>query len=207
MPSIGFLAQKGGAGKTTLAVHLAVLAGEALLIDLDPQRSAADWWESRQAALPELAVGSANDLKVALAAARRPWVIIDTAPHAADEARIVAGLVDLVVIPTRAAILDLRAIRATVEIARRAKARSVVVLNAVPAGRGVAEASIVTEARRALAAYGLPLAPVVVTQRAALSHALNDGRAVTEFEPDGKASAELQTLWSWLDDQARATSA
>ena len=36
MPSIGFLAQKGGAGKTTLAVHLAVLAGEALLIDLDP---------------------------------------------------------------------------------------------------------------------------------------------------------------------------
>ena len=207
MPSIGFLAQKGGAGKTTLAVHLAVLAGEALLIDLDPQRSAADWWESRQAALPELAVGSANDLKVALAAARRPWVIIDTAPHAADEARIVAGLVDLVVIPTRAAILDLRAIRATVEIVRRAKARSVVVLNAVPAGRGVAEASIVTEARRALAAYGLPLAPVVVTQRAALSHALNDGRAVTEFEPNGKASAELQTLWSWLDDQARATSA
>ena len=111
------------------------------------------------------------------------------------------------VIPTRAAILDLRAIRATVESARRAKARSVVVLNAVPAGRGVAEASIVTEARRALAAYGLPLAPVVVTQRAALSHALNDGRAVTEFEPNGKASAELQTLWSWLDDQARATSA
>ena len=91
MPSIGFLAQKGGAGKTTLAVHLAVLAGEALLIDLDPQRSAADWWESRQAALPELAVGSANDLKVALAAARRPWVIIDSAPHAADEARIVAA--------------------------------------------------------------------------------------------------------------------
>jgi chromosome partitioning protein len=207
MPSIGFLAQKGGAGKTTLAVHLAVLAGQALLVDLDPQRSAADWWESREAALPELAVGSAPDLGAAIAAARRPWVIVDTAPHAAEEARIVAGLVDLVVIPTRAAILDLRAIRTTVEIVRRAKARTIVVLNAVPAGRGVAEASIVTEARRALAAYGLPLAPVVVTQRAALSHALNDGRAVTEFEPDGKASAELHTLWSWLDVQARATSA
>jgi chromosome partitioning protein len=207
MPSIGFLAQKGGAGKTTLAVHLAVLAGQALLVDLDPQRSAADWWESREATLPELAVGSAHDLGAAIAAARRPWVIVDTAPHAAEEARIVAGLVDLVVIPTRAAILDLRAIRATVEIVRRAKAKAIVVLNAVPAGRGVAEASIVTEARRALAAYGLPLAPVVVTQRAALSHALNDGRAVTEFEPDGKASAELQTLWSWLNVQARATSA
>ena len=207
MTSIGFLAQKGGAGKTTLAVHLAVLAGEALLVDLDPQRSAADWWETREAPLPELAVGLARDLKAALAAARRPWIIIDTAPHAAEEAQIVANLVDLVVVPTRAAILDLRAIRATVEIVRRAGAKAVLVLNAVPAGRGIAEASIVTEARRALAAYGLPLAPVVVTQRAALSHALNDGRAVTEFEPNGKAAAELQTLWSWLDVQARTPAA
>src|SRR5262245_34787869 len=63
MPSIGFLAQKGGAGKTTLAVHLAVLAGDALLVDLDPQRSAAEWWETRSAELPELAVGEARDLK------------------------------------------------------------------------------------------------------------------------------------------------
>jgi len=66
MPIIGFLAQKGGAGKTTLAVHLAVLAGDALLVDLDPQRSAAEWWESREAELPELAVGEARDLSKAL---------------------------------------------------------------------------------------------------------------------------------------------
>src|SRR5687767_13448519 len=54
MPSIGFLAQKGGAGKTTLAVHLAVLAGDGLLVDLDPQRSSAEWWDTRSADLPEL---------------------------------------------------------------------------------------------------------------------------------------------------------
>src|SRR5829696_5001665 len=63
MPSIGFLAQKGGAGKTTLAVHLTVLASDALLVDLDPQRSAAEWWETRSAELPELAIGQAKDLQ------------------------------------------------------------------------------------------------------------------------------------------------
>lgn len=206
MTSIGFLAQKGGAGKTTLAVHLAVLAGDALMIDLDPQHSAAGWWESRSAELPELAVGEAHDLARALSAARREWVLIDTAPHAAEDARVVAGLVDLVVIPTRPAILDLRAIRATVEIVQRAAAKAVIVLNSCPAARGVAEAAVTTEARQALAAYGLPVAPTAIVQRAALSHALNDGRAVTEYEPAGKASEELRSLWRWINGQAHPNS-
>jgi chromosome partitioning protein len=207
MPSIGFLAQKGGAGKTTLAVHLAVLAGDGLLVDLDPQRSSAEWWDTRSADLPELAVGEARDLEAALASSRRSWIVVDTAPHAAEDARIVAGLVDLVAIPTRPAILDLRAIRATVDIVAKAGARGVVVLNACPVGRGLAEASIVTEARHALATYGLPLAPVAVAQRAAFSYALNDGRAVSEFEPDGKAAEELRRLWEWLRVQANAPTA
>ena len=203
MWSIGFLAQKGGAGKTTLAVHLAVLADDALVVDLDPQRSAAEWWESRAAGLPELAVGEARDLARALAVAKRAWVLVDTAPHAAEDARTVASLVDLVVIPTRPAILDLRAIRATVEIVQQAKAKAVIVLNSCPAARGTAEASVTSEARQALAAYGLPVAPVAIIQRAALSHALNDGRAVTEYEPDGKAADELHSLWRWINGQAR----
>lgn len=203
MNSIGFLAQKGGAGKTTLAVHLAVLAGDALVVDLDPQRSAAEWWKSRTAELPELAVGEARDLAGALAAAKRAWVLIDTAPHAAEDARTVASLVDLVVIPTRPAILDLRAIRATVEIVRQAAAKAVIVLNSCPAARGIAEAAVTSEARQALAAYGLPMAPVAIIQRAAFSHALNDGQAVTEYEPDGKAADELRSLWRWINGQAR----
>jgi chromosome partitioning protein len=201
MPSIGFLAQKGGAGKTTLCVHLGVLAGDALIVDLDPQRSAEGWWESRSADLPDLAVGAARDLKRALAANRRSWVLVDTAPHAAEDARVVAASVDLVVIPSRPAIFDLRAIRATVEIVQEAKAKAVIVLNACGAGRGIAEASVTTEARQQLAVYGISVAPVAITQRAALAHALNDGRAVTEYEPDGKAADELKSLWRWISGQ------
>ena len=204
MLSIGFLAQKGGAGKTSLAVHLAVLAGDALMVDLDPQRSAAEWWESRDAQLPEMATGAASDLTKALAANRRKWVLIDTAPHAAEDARVVAAAVDLVVIPTRPAILDLRAIRATVAIVREVGAKAVIVLNSCPPGRGIADATVTTEARTALTTYGLPVAPVAIVQRAAMAYALNDGRAVTEFEPDGKAAAELKILWRWISEQARA---
>jgi chromosome partitioning protein len=204
MPSLGFLAQKGGAGKTSLAVHLAVLAGDALLVDLDPQRSAAEWWESRQGNLPELAVGEPSDLAKALAASKRTWKVVDTAPHAAEAARLVAGAVDLAVIPSRPGILDLRAIKATVALVREASTSAVIVLNACSPGRGVAEASVTTEARQALAVYGLPVSPVAVTQRAAFSHALNDGRAVTELEPDGKAAAELRQLWRWIGEQASA---
>jgi chromosome partitioning protein len=151
--------------------------------------------------MPELAEGSSANLRQALAAITRRWVLIDTAPHAEDDARIVAENVDLVVIPTRAAILDLRAIRSTITIVQRTKTPAVIVLNAVPPGRSVAEAGVTTEAREAIQAYGLPVCPVAIGHRAALSYALNDGRAVNEFEPDGKAAAEMTKLWRWIQDQ------
>ena len=55
------------------------------------------------------------------------------------------------------------------------------------------------EARRGLLAYGVPMAPQAVTGRAALAHALIDGRAVTEFEPEGKAAGELRRVWKWKE--------
>src|SRR4051794_3708030 len=172
MPAVALLAFKGGVGKTTLALHLAVAAGDALLVDVDRQRSAAGWWRTREAELPELVAGEAAGVGAAVAATRRSWVFVDTAPAIDADARAVAAAADMCLIPTRPAILDLRAIAGTVELVRDAGKPSVIVLNACPPGRGMAEASIVTEARRALRAYGLPVAPVAVAQRAALSHAL-----------------------------------
>jgi hypothetical protein len=49
----------------------------------------------------------------------------------------------------------------------------------------------------------MPVCPVAVTQRAALSYALIDGRAVTEFEAHGKAAGEINQLWEWIANGAR----
>ena len=202
MKTLALLARKGGAGKTTLAVHLAVLAVQSglrvLLVDTDPQRSTAAWWRSRSAATPELVECEASQLPDVLAAARADGielVVVDTRPSVEADTATVARLADFVLIPTRPTILDLRAIGATVEVVQAVNRRGAVVLNAVLAGRDGEESPQAAEAREALAAYALEVAPVAVGNRVALGHALVDGRAVTEFEPGGKAALELQSLY------------
>ena len=202
MKTLALLARKGGAGKTTLAVHLAVIAAQSglrvLLVDTDPQRSTAAWWRSRSAATPELVECEAGDLPQVLAAARADGVelvVVDTRPSVEADTATVARLAEFVLIPTRPTILDLRAIGATVEVVQAVNRRGAVVLNAVLAGRDGEESPQAAEAREALAAYALEVAPVAVGNRVALGHALVDGRAVTEFEPGGKAALELQSLY------------
>ena len=202
MTAIALLSFKGGVGKTTLALHLATVAGDALIIDVDRQRSATGWWRSREAALPELVAGTAAEVGDAIAAPDRAWTFVDTAPAIDADARAVVAAVDFCLIPTRPAILDLRAIADTVDIVRNARKPGAIVLNFCPPARGVAEAGLVAEARRALQVYSLPVAPVAVTQRVALSHALAGGQAITEFEPEGRAAEEIGRLWRWVSGKA-----
>lgn len=202
--TLALLSQKGGSGKTTLSLHLAVIAQSSglrtVLVDCDPQRSASGWWNARSAETPELIETDPSRLREVIEAAQADGVdllVIDTRPSVERDTMEVARLADLALIPTRPSILDLRAIGATVDVIKATKGRAGIVLNSCPPGRGQKEAVLTAEARTGLENYGLPILPVSVTQRAALSHALIDGRAVTEFEPDGKAAAELHAVWNW----------
>jgi len=202
MKTVALLSQKGGSGKSTLAVHLAVIAQASgrrtVIVDLDPQRSAAGWWEARTAETPEMVETAPGALRSVLDAARADGValcVIDTRPSAGADAAAAAALADLVLIPTRPAIFDLKAIGATVDIVAGAKIPAFIVLNGTPAPRGFGEASTTADARRALAEYAIPVAPVSIGLRAALAHALVDGRAVNEFDPAGKAALEMTNLW------------
>jgi chromosome partitioning protein len=177
MKTIAILSQKGGAGKTTLAVHLAVAAAraghQAAIIDLDPQASATGWKDSRPHDTP--AVVSAQ-------AARLPQVL---------QAAAQAGAV-LTLIPCRPAILDLRAISLTVDMTKLAGTPAAVVLNAVPPRGPLAE-----EACAAIAHYGVLLAPVRLGQRSTYVHALTAGQVAQEYEPHGKAADEITRLYRW----------
>ena len=207
MRTIAVLARKGGTGKTTLALHLAVIAAEAgrrvLLVDSDPQRSAGDWWRVRQTDIPQLVECDARRVPVVLQAAQNDGVdlvVIDTRPSVEADTAEIARLADLVLIPTRPGILDLRAIAPTTEVVRAVRhGGATIVLNAVPASRGYGENSLTAEARRALLAYDLPVSPVAIGNRAALAHALIDSRSVTEFEPTGKAAGELRKLFNEME--------
>jgi chromosome partitioning protein len=204
MRVLSIQSQKGGAGKTTLAINLAVAAERArqatVILDLDPQASAAGWRDTRSADAPAVVSIAPGRLAQGLRGAEEGGaglVIIDTPPHAEASAVAAARSADLVLIPCRPAAFDLRAIGATADAARVAGKPAFALLNAVPpAGR-----RLVDEARAAISTHGLDTAPVAIGQRAAFVHAATVGLAAVEFEPDGRAAAEIASLWDWLSRQ------
>jgi chromosome partitioning protein len=201
MKTVAVEAGKGGSGKTTTTLNLAVAAGLAgktvVVIDLDPQASAAGWKDSRPSETPVVVSVPPARLPQALAAARSggaDLVLIDTAPHAESAALAAAKAADFVLIPTRPGILDLRAIAATADLVKIAGKQAYVVLNAMPPGA----TRLVEDARSAAAVHGLQVAPVVIEQRAALSHSLTAGQTAQEYEPKGRAAEEIGRLYEWL---------
>ena len=201
MKTIAILAQKGGTGKSTLACHFAVEAERTgpkpvAMLDLDPQASIRRWYVKRASKTPILVDHAGGDITDTLRTCRRADVgllVIDTAPHVLADAMAAATVADLVVIPTRAGILDIEAIDATVDIVRTVKANAVIVLNAVrPRG------TLTNEARQALRIYELPICPTAIVNRAALADALIDGRGVQELDPRGKAADEIRRVWRWI---------
>ena len=201
MRTVAILSQKGGSGKTTIALHLAVAAEQAgkvaAIIDIDPQASAAGWKDSRSAETPVVVSIPAARLSQALDAARNAdadLAIIDSAPHAGDVALAAAEAADFILIPCRPGILDLRAIGATARIVKLAGKRGFVVLNAMPPNAP----NILSDARDAVAVHGFEVAPVALQQRAAFGHALTVGKTAHEYDPTGKAADEIGKLYQWL---------
>jgi chromosome partitioning protein len=200
MKTVAIVSQKGGAGKTTIAVHLATAAAAAghaaAIIDLDPQGTAASWGDRRQAAAPEVVSGQAVRLPIlvdAAKAASADLLVLDTAPNADQTALRAAQVADLVLVPCRAATFDLEAIKTTLTLAQIAQKPSFVVLNAVPPRSGIGR-----EAAEGLEGQGAHVAPVMLSQRAAFAHGVIDGRTAQEFEPGGKAAEEVDRLYLWL---------
>ncbi len=169
MKSVVLLAQKGGSGKTTLAVHLAVVAEESgervALVDTDQQGSALAWGQVREKDSPPMARATPADMERVMAAAQYDnisLVIVDTAPHAAPAATTTVAVADYILIPCRPTAFDLAAVSASAAIVKAAGKRAAFVLNACPA-----RAPEVQEAEDTLAVHGLPIVPVTIGERRA----------------------------------------
>jgi chromosome partitioning protein len=200
MFTISILSQKGGAGKTTISINLAIAAmlarKSAIVIDIDPQASAAGIGDIRKSDEPVILSAQAARLDKILSTAKEGGadiVIIDTAPHSQNEALKAAKCADLIVMPCRPTILDLHGVSYTVNLAEMARVPLVAILNAVPpVGR------LGDEARDALLQYNIQIAPIRIVHRAAFYHALTAGLGVQEYEPKGKAASEIKQLYKFI---------
>ena len=200
MRTLGMVKRKGGVGATTLAVHLAVESerrgAAACIVDLDPQRSACVWADARQQLTPPVAGVDVGQLPAVLEAARGDGValaILDSPPALDRVTATIARAADLLLIPVQPSALDIAATAPAVDLARSVGVPAALVLSRCPS-----RSRDVEEAREALAAYGVPIYPGLITDRTAFRRSVATGQAVSESEPHGKASAEVQQLMDYV---------
>jgi chromosome partitioning protein len=196
--TIALIAQKGGVGKTTLAVNLAVATGRrTILFDLDQHESAVIWADRRKNEMPHVEFLTERRLSEGLKAAERgkfELAIIDTPPAAGPQAFTAAQAADLILIPCRPSLIDLDAIRRTAQLVKSAGVPAFVVFNAAPHSA----TTLLEDARAIVEDSGLMTAPTVLRERSAYRAAWPLGKTVVETQPKGKAAQEISGLAKWV---------
>jgi len=200
METIAIISQKGGSGKTTIALHLAVASSNSglntALIDLDPQASATKWADRREKELPVVLSAHASRLHNEIRRVKETGgqrLFLDTAPHSDSAALEAAKVADLVLIPCRPAIFDMEAISNTLALVQTTGTPIFVVMNAVAPQGQEAE-----EAMEAIGELNVEVCPIQLVNRIAFARSLITGLTEQEFECYGKAAKETANLHTFM---------
>lgn len=201
MKVLSIIGQKGGNGKTTTALGLAVaasLAGQSVaVIDLDPQATATNWSDRRGEDTPAVVSCQIARLQQVLDTAAKQGAelaIIDTPGKSTDTAIAAAKVADFVLLPIQPQMYDIETLGSVQEILTLAgNPAAAVVVNRAPIQGHRHE-----ETQEAATAKGFVLCPVVLFQRAAHGDAGNIGRTAAEYDPQGKAAQEMNDLYEYI---------
>ncbi|MBX3480670.1 MAG: AAA family ATPase [Caulobacter sp.] len=206
MKTLAVLSRKGGTGKTTLSVHLAVAAWRSgrgvLLADCDRQGSAAEWRRERKVAGPSIfAAKPAALFATQLAAQRagRDLLLIDTSPSANEDLADAVRCADYCLMVLRPSFLDVRAVRDTAEMVSRFGKPGAFVINQAPPRRNGKEMACVGEAVAQLAGLGHPVLSIGLRSRVAYQQAVAEGLSVQETAPASAAASEIGALWRLVE--------
>lgn len=209
MKTIALISQKGGVGKTTLSTCLAVAAQQdgynSVVVDLDPQASASFWKDTRSKT-PTKTNKKSGDLAVTAIPPSRisnildtakteecDFAIIDAPPFAKDIAFEAAQYADLVLIPTKPAVLDVMAMMKTLDLVAHYNKPATVVLSICPIqGREI------SDTERTIKKLKADVAPVRIHNRIVFSRAQQNGLTAQELEPKGKAANEIKRLYKYV---------
>lgn len=201
MDVIAINSQKGGVGKTTLVLSLAVAAQRAgktvAIVDLDPQATACNWGDRRNSDAPVIVSAQPARLPQVLKSAQEAgaqFVLIDTPPRAEQAAMAAAKAADLILIPCRPSVFDLDTVATTLELIRHAGNSSIAaILNGVPARGTKGE-----QAADVIRGLAVPVCPASFGQRAAFSDAGALGQSAQEYDPSGKAAEEIEQVYKFV---------
>jgi chromosome partitioning protein len=205
LKTLAVLSRKGGTGKTTVALHLAVAAQRAgrpaVMADLDRQHSLIEWRRRRPTSGIEVAECKAGALFTLQQSASRAadLLIVDTGPASDETTDHAVRCADLCLIVVRPCFFDIHAVAESAELVKRMGRPGLLVLNQAPSRRNGVEMRSVGEAVRALKPLGLPISPIGLRSRAAYQHAEANGLAAQEMDPDSAASAEIGALWRHVE--------
>lgn len=201
MQVLAVIGQKGGSGKTTISLALAVEAARTgrsvAVIDLDPQTTAANWSDRRGADAPDVVSCQVSRLGHVLASAEKAGAalaILDTPGKSSEAVIAAAKAATFVLMPVQPQLYDLETLGSLAEVLMLAgNPPAVAVINRAPVqGRRHLEAI------EGLEAMAIAVAPVVLHARMAHGDAGNIGRTAAEYEPGGKAGEEMLALYNYI---------
>ena len=202
MPVIALLNQKGGVGKTTLSVHLAMALAtnhKVLLVDADPQGSALDWSAQREAQhapvrFPVIGLPKATiHRQMAAISPDYEWIVIDGPPRVNKIARSAIVASDFVVVPIQPSPFDIWAAEDVVSILNECEPIKPDLLIRFLINRSVSNTILSGEIKDALADYPhIQHFSTTIHNRQEYAKAARRGLTALETSPQGPAAAEIR---------------
>jgi chromosome partitioning protein len=197
---ISLINQKGGVGKTTIAINVASGLSsngqKTLLVDADPQGSVLQWQATAENLDFNVIQLPLSELQNQIKKHRRQfdYIVVDSPPALTQITLAIAAASDLAIIPLAPSSLDIFSSRETIQLVKDARRNHRGLVAKLLVYRKIPGTRLAAEARDAINAYGLEVFETEISQRIAYVEAIIAGVSVLKYSPHSVAADEIRSL-------------